>query len=343
MRAVQYRTIGAGPELVEVSDPEPGPGQVLLAVRAAGLCHSDLGVMSRSADAFPYGPLPLTLGHESAGEVVALGAGVRGVELGERVVVYGPWGCGRCAACARGRENGCAGRERAGVRMPGLGGPGALADLQLVDHARHLVPLGDLDPVAAAGLADAALTPYSAIRSAAPVLTPGSTALVIGIGGLGHVAVQLLKALSPVRVVAVDRDERRLALATECGADVAVLADDADAELATLLPGGAALVLDLVGSAATTTLAARTAASGGEVRVVGAGPGAVPIGYRTTAFDVGARFSFWGGLDELHEVVALARAGRVRVHTETVGLEDVVGAYGRLAAGEVLGRVVAVP
>ncbi|MFE6509451.1 alcohol dehydrogenase catalytic domain-containing protein [Nocardioides sp. NPDC057767] len=345
MRAVVYRKFGAGPELVEVPRPEPGPGQVLIEVTAAGLCHSDLAVMSRGPEAFPFGPLPLALGHESAGRVAALGAGVRGIEIGESVAVYGPWGCGRCVSCAHGRENLCPHAGGLGIRAPGLGGPGGLADYQLVDTPRHLVPLGDLDPVTSVSLTDAGLTSYHAITSAAPVLTPGTSAVVVGVGGLGHVAIQILRALSAARVVAVDVDEEKLGMARRLGAAATVTAGETAVQdvLQIIGPDGAALVLDFVGSAATTELAGAVAARGGEVRVIGAGPGAVRIGYRTTAFDVGARFPYWGSLPELHEVIALAQTGAIRVHTERFGLDEVPAAYDRLARGEVQGRAVAVP
>ena len=132
MRAVQYRTIGGGPEVVEVPTPEPGPGQIRLRVTAAGLCHSDWFVMDLPADKYAYG-LPLTLGHEGTGVVDALGDGVTGVAVGDPVAVYGPWGCGLCSACARGAENYCPRAASLGIQPPGLGAPGALAEYLVVD------------------------------------------------------------------------------------------------------------------------------------------------------------------------------------------------------------------
>lgn len=345
MRAVHLVEFGAAPRVVEVPRPEPGPGEVVIKVTAAGLCHSDLGVMARSPEEFSYGPLPLALGHESVGQVAALGEGVHGVELGESVAVYGPWGCGRCHACARGRENACTNAAGIGIAPPGLGGPGGLAEFQLIDDVRHLVPIGDLDPVTCVSLTDAGLTSYSAIVGAREVLLPGSTSVVIGVGGLGHVALQLLRAISPTRVVVVDVSDSKLALAASVGADARLGVTDSTADDVLLETGlsGAALVLDFVGSVESTALAAAVVGQQGEVRVVGAGSGAVPIGYRTTAFDVGARFPYWGTLPELYEVIALAAAGDIRVHTEEFTLDDVPAAYERLAAGEILGRAVAVP
>src|SRR5690625_3078345 len=135
--------IGEAPRVVDVDVPEPGPGQLLLEVAAAGVCHSDLAVMSWPAEEMPY-ELPLTLGHEGAGRVAAVGPGVSRVGVGDSVVVYGPWGCGVCRKCAQGRENYCPYAADLGVFPPGLGAPGALAEYVLIDSERHVVPIGDL-------------------------------------------------------------------------------------------------------------------------------------------------------------------------------------------------------
>ncbi|HEX6444508.1 MAG TPA: alcohol dehydrogenase catalytic domain-containing protein, partial [Streptosporangiales bacterium] len=205
------------------------------------------------AGSLPY-ELPFTLGHEVSGSVAALGPGVDGLELGESILVYGPWGCGGCRACSIGAEHLCE-RARSG-RGAGLGRDGGLAEYMVVPSPRLTVPLDGLDPVAAAPLADAGLTPYHAVRRALGLLRPGTSAIVIGVGGLGHVAVQLLKALSSARVVAVDRRDEALELATRSGADVALPAPDAR-ELRRAAGGrGAALVVDCVGSDETLRLAA---------------------------------------------------------------------------------------
>lgn len=167
MKAVQYRRVGHVPEVVEVPVPEPGPGQVLLRVTAAGLCHSDLAVMGWPEEQFPY-PLPMTLGHEGVGTVAAVGSGVTAVVAGDDVAVYGPWGCGHCHNCAQGKENCCPRAAGLGILPPGLGSPGALAEYLLVGSPRHLVPLNGLDPVQAAPLTDAGLTPYHAIGRHCP-------------------------------------------------------------------------------------------------------------------------------------------------------------------------------
>ena len=126
MKAVQYRRVGAQPEVVDVPEPRPGPGEVLLKVTAAGICHSDQFVMSLPESQYTFG-LPLTLGHEGAGVVAELGEGVDYPPVGEPVAVYGPWGCGRCIKCAQGKENYCVNAQALKIAPPGLGSPGAMA------------------------------------------------------------------------------------------------------------------------------------------------------------------------------------------------------------------------
>ncbi|MET7743524.1 NAD(P)-dependent alcohol dehydrogenase [Streptomyces sp. NPDC005385] len=344
MKALQYRTIGAAPEVVTVPDPEPGPGQVLLKVTAAGVCHSDIAVMSWPAESFPYA-LPLTLGHEGAGTVAALGDGVRGVAVGHEVAVYGPWGCGICAKCAEGKENYCLRADELGIRPPGLGAPGAMAEYLLVDDPRHLVPTEGLDPVAAVPLTDAGLTPYHAIKRSLPKLTPGSTAVVIGTGGLGHVAIQLLRAMTSARVIALDVSEDKLSLARAVGAHEAVLSDAGAAAKVRELTGGlgARAVFDFVGAEPTVRTAGAVAAVEGDISIVGIGGGALPVGFGSLPFEVSVTAPYWGSRGELIEVLDLARAGAVSVHTETYSLDEAPLAYERLHAGRINGRAVILP
>ncbi|MFF8592188.1 NAD(P)-dependent alcohol dehydrogenase [Streptomyces sp. NPDC015220] len=344
MKALQYRTIGAAPEVVTVPDPEPGPGQVLLKVTAAGVCHSDIAVMSWPAENFPY-PLPLTLGHEGVGTVAALGAGVTGLSEGEAVAVYGPWGCGTCAKCAEGKENYCPRAAELGIMPPGLGSPGSMAEYMIVDDPRHLVPLEGLDPVAAVPLTDAGLTPYHAIKRSLPKLVAGSTAVVIGTGGLGHVAIQLLRAMTPARVIALDVTEDKLELARAVGAHEAVLSDaQAAGKVRDLTAGdGAQAVFDFVGVEPTVRTAAAVAGVEADVTIVGIGGAALPVGFGLLPFEVSVTAPYWGTRAELIEVLALARSGAVSVHTETFSLDDAPLAYERLHAGTVNGRAVILP
>jgi propanol-preferring alcohol dehydrogenase len=214
-----------------------------------------------------------------------------------------------------------------------------------IPDAGYLVPAAGLDPVHAAPLTDAALTPYHAIRAALPVLRPGTTTVVIGIGGLGHVGVQLLRLLAKTRIVAIDRRPEALAVARSAGADVVLDAAQlgGPALRAEVGVDGAVFVLDCVGTDATMALAAAAIGEGGRVALVGVGGGTFPMRFGTVPFEATVTFPHWGTREELVDVVALARGGHLQLEVEKVGLDDVVDAYGRLERGEVTGRVVAVP
>ena len=342
MQAIRLTAWERPVQLVDVPIPEPGTGEVLIRVAGAGLCHSDLHLMHWPAGTLPY-TLPFTLGHEVAGTVAALGPGAEGLEVGASVLVYGPWGCGRCPACGVGAEHLCE-QERHG-RGAGLGRDGGLAEYMVVPSPRLTVGLDGLDPVAAAPLADAGLTPYHAIRRALHLLGPTTSAIVIGVGGLGHVAVQLLKALSQARVIAVDRRDEALELATLSGADVALQAAAMPVhELRRAAGGrGAALVVDCVGSDETLALAAGAVRPGGHVSLLGLAGGTFPMRFGAVPLETSVIFSNWGTRAELAEVVALAREGAIEIEIERIALADVPAAYERLGARGGRGRLVAVP
>lgn len=344
MRALQYRTIGSKPELVEVETPEPGPGQVRIKVTAAGACHSDVFVMELPAEQYVYG-LPLTLGHEGVGVVDMLGEGVTGLEIGEPVAVYGPQGCGRCYSCSRGEENYCANAAALGIAPPGLGAPGSMAEYMIVPDPRFLVPLGDLDPVQNVALTDAGLTPYHAIKASLPKLVPGSTAVVIGAGGLGHVAIQILRAISPARVVALDLSEQKLELAREVGAHEVLLSEANAAEEIRAMTGGQGVeaVFDFVAAQPTIDLGRAVTKVGGDQVLVGVGAGNLPVGMLAAPWESSVRAPYWGSRSELMEVLELARRGLVHVETEVFPLDDAVTAYEKLWAGTLRGRAVVVP
>lgn len=344
MRAVQYREIGRGPEVVEIETPEPGPGQIRLKVTAAGLCHSDWFLMDLPADQYGYG-LPLTLGHEGAGIVDKLGEGVEGIDLGGSYAIYGPWGCGQCRACSQGRENYCPYAEQRGIRPPGLGAPGAMAEYVIVDDARHLVALDDLDPVETVSLTDAGLTPYHAIQASRDKLHPGATAVVIGTGGLGHVGIQVIRAVSGATVIALDITEEKLDLARKVGAHHAIMSDESAAERIRDLTGGlgADAVFDFTGIQPTIDLARSAVAVDGNIQIVGIGGGLLPTGFFSTPFGASVRAPYWGSRSELREVLDLAHIGAIGVHVERYSLDQAVEAYQRLHRGEVQGRAVVVP
>ena len=345
MRAVRLEGWQSEPVLREVPRPEPGPGEVLVRVEAAGLCHSDVHMIEAPPGVFPV-DIPFTLGHETAGTVAALGPGAAGVSVGQPVLVYSRWGCGACWQCVQGRENVC---ERSIQELGGFGGgigrDGGLADYVLVPSTRYLVPIDGLDPVAAAPLSDAALTPYHALQRSPHQLRPNGIAVVIGVGGLGHMAVQLLRALSEVRVVAVDLRDEALALARDAGAHATVSAAGLSAPALREAVGelGATIVLDCVASDETLRLAAGVVRPGGDIVYVGRGGGRLGVRPVDVPYECSVYVPSWGTIAELVEVVALARAGAIHTEVQRLSLDETLDGYRRLQRGEVVGRAVAVP
>ena len=258
MLAYRLLNAQAQPVLQEVPEPHAEPGQVVVKVAGSGLCHTDFTVISRGTSYWKENPPPFTLGHEIAGWVEQVGTGVKGFQRGDAVAVNPSWAsCGRCHMCRSGEENHCL--HQKAIRAPGVGYDGGHAPYVLVPEARFLVPIGDLDPIEAAPLTDAGITTYTAIKTALPGIWPGSTAVVIGIGGLGLYAVQFLRQLTSARIVAVDSSEARLKFAREYGADDVVSSGPDAADHIRELSGGigAAFVLDCVGVNATLATARR--------------------------------------------------------------------------------------
>ena len=207
------------------------------------------------------------------------------------------------------------------------------------------MPLGDLDPVDAAPLTDAGLTPYHAVKRSLPLLIPGSTAVVIGAGGLGHMAVQILRETCAATVIAVDTRKEALALAAEVGAHHGVVAgDDAAEEIRELTRGkGADVVLDIVGADQTLALAAAVTRPLGHLTIVGIAGGTLPISFFGIAYEASVATTYWGTLPELMEVIALAASGRIRAHVQRFGLDDAAAAYQAMRDGTLEGRAVIVP
>jgi propanol-preferring alcohol dehydrogenase len=344
MKAFRITSWGQPPEVVEVPDPAPGPGEVVVKVGGAGACHSDVHVMDYIGNVSGW-PSPMTLGHENAGWVAALGAGVTGLREGDPVAVHGPWGCGRCNNCRRGMENYCERSREIPAAGGGLGRDGGMAEFMLVPSARHLVPLGSLDPSEAAPLTDAGLTPYHAVTRSLHLLGPNSTAVVIGVGGLGHMAIQILRALSPARIVALDASPDKLDLAREVGADHAVsTADDASAQVRSLAgEPGAQLALDFVGAQDTMALAASVVRPLGHLTIVGLAGGTLPFSMITVPWECSVQTVYWGSVTELAEVIALAHAGKIAAHVERFPLTQAGEAYERMREGSLRGRAVIVP
>ncbi|MCX7623968.1 MAG: zinc-binding dehydrogenase [Thermomicrobium sp.] len=322
--------------LVEVSRPEPGHGEVLLRVLAAGLCHSDLHIVDGELGDDYRLPLPVTLGHEICGEVAEIGPGVSAIESGRRYVVFGAVGCGACRYCRSGRDNLCVSGQTIGRRRDG-----GYADFVVVP-ARALLPVPETVSDAEAAVAtDAVLTSYHALLAVGR-LRPGEGVAIIGVGGLGQSAVQIAKAFGAV-VLALDTDARKRALAGELGADAVVGPQEVCPGVA-LLDRPVDLVVDLVGTAETFLLAQDLVARGGRIVLVGlastAGTLRISVAARNELAVLG---SAWGTREELATVLDLIARGVVRPRVETHPLVEILTWVERLRAGTVEGRVALVP
>lgn len=341
-----YRLLKAQtqPEFQEVPEPHAGPGQVVVKVAGSGLCHTDFTVISREQGYWLHDAPPFTLGHEIAGWVEELGTGVKGFQRGDAVAVNPSWAsCGRCHMCRSGEENFCLYQKA--IRAPGVGYNGGHAPYVLVPEARFLIPIRDLDPIEAAPLTDAGITTYSAIKPALPEIYPGSTAVVIGVGGLGLYAVQFLRQLTSARAVAVDSTEARLQLARDYGADdVVTSGPDAAQQIRELSRGiGAAFVLDCVGVDATLATAVAALSWRGRLAMVGAGGGAVPFDFFKEPPGAQLVTSLNGGSIALMEVVEMAALGRIKSLVDRYPLSAAKQAYDDFAHGHLVGRAVLIP
>jgi alcohol dehydrogenase, propanol-preferring len=348
MKAVQLTAWKSDPQLVDVEVPVAGPGQVVIKVAGAGLCHSDLHLLHDFDEGmFPWAP-PFTLGHENSGWIHQVGEGGDAASVGRAVAVHGPWGCGVCDACKRGQDTYChAPTESYGSAFGGgLGVDGGQAEYMLIPDARFLVPIPDaLDPVAAAPLTDAGLTPYHAVKLSLPKLMPGTTAVCIGVGGLGHMGVQILRAMTGANIIAVDMKDEALELARSCGADLTIRADDDPAaQVKDATEGrGAEVVIDFVGSDASLATAVACTRIQGDMTIVGVGGGSFPMNLYSPPYECAVRSIYWGTRAELGEVLALAAKGLITPHYSTFSLDAALEAYAAMAAGTLSGRAVIVP
>ncbi|MHA2787728.1 NAD(P)-dependent alcohol dehydrogenase [Corynebacterium sp. S7] len=346
MKAVRHVAYKTFPELKDIEKPTPGPGEVLLKVAGAGACHSDVAVFNEFEEGMnPQMDPEFTLGHENSGWAEELGEGVKGIELGAAYLVYGPVGCGVCRACTRGQDTYCdnaAQMEYAGV---GLGLDGGMAEY-VIAPARNLVPLGDADPINAAPLSDAGLTPYHAIKLALPHLNGGGkTALVIGLGGLGQIAVQILKALTGATVIATDMKPEAMAEAEKNGAVTVPGGPDQVEKIREITGGkGVDTVFDFVGIGATVKTAMETVARQGRVTIVGIGDlSTYEWAFLSTPYEAELVNTYWGTVEELHEVVDMYKLGQISPQVTTYSLDNALEAYQALVEGKIAGRAVIVP
>ena len=286
---------------------------------------------------------PLIMGHENAGWVAGLGQGAEGLAEGDPVVVYGGWGCGHCRFCLGGQEQLCD-----GARWGGLGPDGGYADYLLVPATRHLLQAGHLDLVKAAGLTDAGLSSYRAVKKALPVPARGHHGPESwGPAGLGQYGVQYLKLMTSATVIAVETSPVRRQLAVEPGRRSRhrrVRRRLAGADPRAFSGGeGARRCFDFVGIDATMRLGLAALARQGLFVLVGLAGGTVPMGFFSQASEVAFTTSVWGSRNDLAEVIALAQQGKLTAATETHRLDDINQVLDRLEHGLVEGRAVVVP
>ncbi len=340
-------------ELVEKTTPEPQGTEVLLKVKAAGVCHTDLHLWEGHYDMGGGKKLtlaergikpPLTLSHEIVGEVVALGPqaqAIAAVNLGQVMLVH-PWiGCGACPACQRGEENICIQSQALGVVKPG-----GFAEYVLVPHPRYLLDIGSLEPSQAAPLACAGVTTYSALKKLGNRIETDPV-VIIGAGGLGLMAIEVLKALGGQGAIVVDIDpvKREAALAAGAVQVIDARAADAVQQIQQATGGGARAVLDLVGATPTVGLAVASAARGGHIVICGLMGGDLTLALPVIPMrPLTIQGSYVGTLQELHELVDLVqRTGMKPIPVNTRPMAQANAAMQDLHHGRVVGRTVLVP
>jgi propanol-preferring alcohol dehydrogenase len=332
MKAAVVHTLGQPLDIREVPVPMPGPGQVLMRVRASGVCHTDLHAAMGD---WPVKPSPPFIpGHEGTGEVAALGAGVAHLREGDRIGV--PWlhsACGRCEHCSGGWETLCEGQRNTGYSVDGGFAEYVLADADYVGSIPAALEFGAASPVLCAGV-----TVYKGLKETE--VRPGQWVAISGIGGLGHMAVQYAKAMG-MHVVAVDVAEDKLALARDLGADETVNAMEADpAEVAANMGGVHGALVTAVNPSAFSQ-AIGMLRRHGTMALVGLPPGDFPLPiFETVLKRLTIRGSIVGTRLDLQEALALAAEGAVTTHYDWDELDNVNAVFDRMRAGKIDGRTV---
>jgi D-arabinose 1-dehydrogenase-like Zn-dependent alcohol dehydrogenase len=346
MRSFEVCTCGEPLQCVEVEDPKPQGTEVLLRVLAAGVCHSDLHFWEGSYDlgggkrlmlADRGVKLPLAMGHESAGEVVALGPDATGVKIGDRRLVF-PWiGCGVCPVCRRGEEQLCT-----SPRFVGVFRPGGYSTHLLIPHPRYLLDFGNIPVEQATPLACAGVTTYGALKKIDPDTLKREAVVVVGAGGLGLICLSILKAMGGRGAIVLDIDARKREAAMQAGALSAIdpAAPDAAQQVTQAAGGALWAAVDLVGSSSTVQLCVNCLTKGGTLIVVGlfGGDIVLPTPYLPLRA-LTLRGSYTGSLRELTELVELVKQAPLPyVPTRLRPLEEANAALDDLRAGRVIGR-----
>jgi NAD+-dependent secondary alcohol dehydrogenase Adh1 len=341
VKAVRLHAFNEMPVVDEVPEPAlRGPLDVIVKVGGAGVCRTDLHIMEGQWDAAMHTPLPYILGHENAGWVHEAGSAVTNVAVGDTVILHPTPTCGLCRACRAGDDMHCINSE-----FPGLSRDGGMADY-LLTTARACIKLDpQTQPEDVAALADAGITAYHAVRKAIPLLYPGTTCVVIGAGGLGHIGIQCLAALTATRIIVVDRNPDALKLAEQLGAHHTVVADGGQVDAVKDLTGGAGanVVLDFVAERGAENDGWEMTGETGSYFVIGYGGELhIPtLDIITTERNIIGNIV--GTYNDLAELMVLAEGGKVTLHTRTYPLDAAPEAFADLDAGRVRGRAILVP
>ena len=340
MRAVRVHAYDQAPSIDEVPDPSiRGPHDVIVKIGGAGLCRTDLHIIEGQWADISGVQLPYVIGHENAGWVTEVGSAVTNVAVGDTVILHPTPTCGLCHACRAGDDMHCENST-----FPGINVDGGMADY-LLTHARACIKLADhLQPADVAALADAGITAYHAARKAAPLLHPGTHCVVVGAGGLGHIGIQSLAALTACEITVVDRNPDALKLAESLGAHHTVVADGHHAgEIAEITGGGPQVVMDFVGESGSEKEFPLLLAGGGSYFTIGYGG---ELDLRTidvVSREINVIGNLVGTYNDLVELMNLAGRGLVTLHTQTYALDAVHDAIADLENGRIRGRGILVP
>ncbi len=323
MKAVRLHHYHEQPKIEEISEPKiTGPHDVIVRIGGAGLCRTDLHIIEGQWAKITGVTLPYTLGHENAGWVHEIGSAVSNVAVGDTVIVHPLITCGLCRACRAGNDMHCINSA-----FPGVSVDGGMANF-LKTSARAVVKLNpSLHPKDIAALADAGLTAYHAVKKASPLLYPGTKTVVIGAGGLGHIGIQCLKALTPTEIIVVDRSPAALELTRNWGADHTVVADGNH----------------FVGEAGAEHDAVKMLRRAGSHFIIGYG-GSLNV---PTIDIISTEINFIGNLvgtyNDLAELMTLTAQGKVTLHTAIYPLDAALDAIHALDSGTLRGRGILVP
>lgn len=341
MKAVQVVGYHTKLQLNDIPEPKvESPFDVIVKIGGAGVCRTDIHILEGQWEAKTGVQLPYTIGHENAGWVHAVGSAVANVSEGDKVILHPLITCGLCRACRFGDDVHCQNSQ-----FPGIDTNGGYADY-LRTTARSVVRIDDaLEPADVAALADAGLTAYHAIAKVARTTRPGDICVVIGAGGLGHIGIQVLKAISGVTVVVLDRNPAAVDLAVKIGADHGIVADGTHIQQVLEMTGGhgAEAVVDFVGEGGATKEGVAMLRRAGNYFVVGYGENIDVPTIDIISTEINFIGNLVGSYNDLQELMVLAAQGKVTLHTTKYSLDDFQTAIDDLDAGRVRGRAILVP